>query len=563
MRIITALFSMLLLSLLLVPMMSFAAESQPLQLFLDGKQLTTEVPPLINKDNKVMVPVRIIAESLGSKVQWEEKIRKVTVNKSNISIQMFIDKKEVYVNNKAVQLDTAPSIVNGNAMLPVRFISEQMGIKVTWDDLTRSVFLFNQESDNKGTITAPTPVDNISKDKPDNKATDKPSIKPDDKIIDKPSSKPDDKIPDKSLDKPDGKTTDKPLDKPGTDGSKVVDTSKDKPSAQSPEPDSSNTGTKTGIIANPNQPPSYSSTSVDAGAKKPDAVTVIQSISMEGDQFVVKTSGGKAIPDVTTTANPNRVQIDIPNGQLAAGLKLNSNGEGTITEKNAAVSQIRYLLFSKESSIVRIIIDLNKKIDFKVSASSSSTQLVWSLSPAKERYTVVIDPGHGGKDAGTVSFTGRHEKEFVLGVGTKVYNLLSKEPKIEAILTRKNDTFVELPGRVAIANDAKADLFVSIHGNSILGKEEVNGLETYYYTEQSLPFAIQMHQKLLKASGFEDRKVKQEDFHVIKNTTMPSLLLELGFLSNKIQENTMFQETFQNQVAAAIVAGIKEQLRLD
>lgn len=549
MRIITALFSMLLLSLLLVPIMSFAAESQPLQLFLDGKQLTTEVAPLINKDNKVMVPVRIIAESLGSRVQWEEKIRKVTIHKSNISIQMFIDKKEVYVNNKAVQLDTAPSIVDGNAMLPVRFISEQMGIKVTWDDLTRSVFLFNQESDNNG-AAAPTPVDNISKDKQDSKATDKPSIKPDDKTIEKPSSKPDDKIPDKSLDKPDGKTTDKPSDKPGTDGSKLVDSSKDKPSAQLPEPNSSNAGTKP-------------STNVDAGAKKPEAVTVIQSISMEGDQFVVKTSGGKAIPDVTTTANPNRVQIDIPNGQLAAGLKLNSNGEGTITEKNAAVSQIRYLLFSKESSIVRIIIDLNKKIDFKVSASSSSTQLVWSLSPAKERYTVVIDPGHGGKDGGTVSFTGRHEKEFVLGVGTKVYNLLSKEPKIEAILTRKNDTFVELPGRVSIANDAKADLFVSIHGNSILGKEEVNGLETYYYTEQSLPFAIQMHQKLLKASGFEDRKVKQEDFHVIKNTTMPSLLLELGFLSNKAQENTMFQETFQNQVAAAIVAGIKQQLRLD
>ncbi|MEK3915060.1 N-acetylmuramoyl-L-alanine amidase family protein [Paenibacillus sp. FSL H7-0331] len=550
MRIITALFSMLLLSLLLVPMMSYATESQPLQLFLDGKQLTTEVAPLINKDNKVMVPVRIIAESLGSKVQWEEKIRKVTVNKSNISIQMFIDKKEVYVNNKAVQLDTAPSIVDGNAMLPVRFISEQMGIKVTWDDLTRSVFLFNQESDNKGTTTAPTPVDNISKDKPDNKTTDKPSIKPDDKTIEKPSSK------------PDGKATDKPSEKLGADGSKSVDSSKDKPSAQSPEPNSSNAGTKP-VIANPNQPPTYTTTSVEAGAKKPEAVTVIQSISMEGDQFVVKTSGGKAIPDVTTTANPNRVQIDIPNGQLAAGLKLNSNGEGTITEKNAAVSQIRYLLFSKESSIVRIIIDLNKKIDFKDSASSSSTQLVWSLSPAKERYTVVIDPGHGGKDGGTVSFTGRHEKEFVLGVGTKVYNLLSKEPKIEAILTRKNDTFVELPGRVSIANDAKADLFVSIHGNSILGKEEVNGLETYYYTEQSLPFAIQMHQKLLKASGFEDRKVKQEDFHVIKNTTMPSLLLELGFLSNKAQENTMFQETFQNQVAAAIVAGIKQQLRLD
>ncbi|SFK90937.1 N-acetylmuramoyl-L-alanine amidase [Paenibacillus sp. 1_12] len=536
MRIITSLFSMLLLSLLLLPMMSFAAEIPPLQLFLDGKQLTAEVAPLINKDNKVMVPVRIIAESLGSKVLWEEKIRKVTVNKSNISIQMFIDKKEVLVNNKAVQLDTAPSIVEGNAMLPVRFISEQLGIKVTWDDLTRSVFLFNQESDNKVTKPALPSNNDISKDKPsvnpDGKDTtkDKPSVNPDSKDTtkDKPSVNPDSKVPDKSLNKPDDKKTDKPSDKP--------------------------------VAANPNQP--ATTTNIDSGVNKLEPVTVIQSISMEGDNFIVKTSGGKAIPDVTTTANPNRVQIDIPNGQLAPGLKLNANGEGFITEKNASVSQIRYLLFSKESSIVRIIIDLNKKIDFRASTSSANTQLVWSLSPAKERYTVVLDPGHGGKDSGTVSVTGRYEKDFVLGVGTKVYNLLAKEPKIEIILTRKNDTFIELPGRVSIANDIKADLFVSVHGNST-GKEEVNGIETYYYTEQSLPFAKLMHQNLLKSTGFEDRKVKQEDFHVIKNTTMPSLLLELGFLSNKVQENTMFQETFQNQVASAIAAGIKQQLKLE
>jgi N-acetylmuramoyl-L-alanine amidase len=139
---------------------------------------------------------------------------------------------------------------------------------------------------------------------------------------------------------------------------------------------------------------------------------------------------------------------------------------------------------------------------------------------------------------------------------------LVKEPKIEAIITRKNDTFVELPDRVSIANDAKADLFVSIHGNAT-AKEEVEGMETYYYSDQSLSFATQMHQKIVKASGFTDRKVKQSDFHVIKNTTMPSLLLELGFLSNKAEENLMFQDVFQSQVAAAIVAGIKQQLKIE
>jgi N-acetylmuramoyl-L-alanine amidase len=515
MRFLTALISMLLLTMLLSPIMSFAAvQPLPIQLFLNGKQLSTEVAPRIVNNNTV-VPIRIIAESLGSKVQWEEKSRKVTVDKEGTNIQLIIDKLDVIVNNKPYQLEAAPSIIDGNTMLPLRFVSEQLGVKVTWDDLTRSVFMLKEDSDIKVAVVNPKSTD-------DTKADISPN--PGKVVVDK-----------------------------------TADSTKDKPSvAPVVEPITQKPGEKTAAF--PNQPAQISN--LEVVDKVASAPTTISSIAVEADQFIIRTSGGKSLPNVDLTSDSSRIIIDIPNGQLDPALKLSANGEGSVKENSDSFKQIRYLLFSKESSIVRIIIDLTNKVDFKPSTSNSPNQLAWTIRPAKERFKVVIDPGHGGKDTGAISVVNRREKDFVLALGTKVYNLLAKEPKIEAYITRKDDTFVELPDRVTIANEMKADLFVSIHGNSA-SKEDIDGSETYYYTDQSLPFAKLMHQQLLKSTGFPDRKVKQSGFHVIKNTTMPSLLLEVGFLSNKTEENAMFQEGFQNQVAAGIVAGIKQQLKID
>ncbi|NHN28676.1 N-acetylmuramoyl-L-alanine amidase [Paenibacillus agricola] len=554
MRVFTTIFSLLLLSLFLYPLMAQAeSEPRPLLLFLDGKQLTAEVAPQINNDGNTIVPVRIIAQSLGSKVQWDEPSRKVTLDKADVNIQMFIGKKNAIVNKKAVTLETAPSIIDGNTMLPVRFISEQFGIKVTWDELTQSVFLSKEENGTKPetvppvtnpapaggekVIVADAPID-ISKDEGSTKPPVKDSTKP---PVETPSSLP----VDGSKDKPSAPT-------------KPADPIKEQPAA----------APNSGVTAAPlkpiptftNNPPGY------VGSKeievKNESLTTVQGISIVNEQLIVRLSGAKAVPNAVISKTASSIQIDIPNAKLDSALKLNTSGEGIVSGNSNSISKTRYLLFSKESSIVRIIIDLKSKVDLQPSVANSATQLAWSFVPAKERYTVVIDPGHGGKDTGALSVTSRLEKDFVLAMGTKVFNLLAKEPKIEAVLTRNKDTFVELEGRAAIANDRTADLFVSIHGNATT-KEEIEGVETYYYSEKSLAFAKLMHEKIVKASGFSDRKVKQSGFYVIKNTTMPSLLLELGFLTNRAEEEAMFTDALQNKVAASIVAGIKEQLNIE
>ncbi|MCS7462518.1 N-acetylmuramoyl-L-alanine amidase [Paenibacillus doosanensis] len=571
MRVATTLLSLLLFSLLLCPMMAFAAV-QPIQLFLNGKPLVAEVPPRIIKDNTV-VPVRIIAESLGSKVKWDEKSRKVTIDKSGVSIQLFIDKQSALVNNESFELETAPTIVDGNTLLPLRFVSEQFGVDVTWDDLTRSVFLYQSEGDVKEAVSSPAAgadgkpaageeagakpgkdegAATAGKDegKTDGRTESKPQDNAGDKQQDKPGEKQQNAAGDKQQDKPEPDKTGGSAAAADAGKNNAAGTAADKPGSVNPsgQPGSPAEGKDGGKDQNKDQ------------AKEP--LTTIRSIALEGDQFVIKTSGADQAANVSAVNSQNRIVIDIPYGQLDPTLKLNDKGEGTIKVNRAGVSQIRYLLFSKESSIVRIIIDLTNRVDFKPSVKKVPNQLSWTISAAKDKYKVVIDPGHGGKDSGAISATKRMEKDFVLSLGLKVNKLLQKEPKIEPYMTRGDDTFVELADRASFANNMNADLFVSIHANSA-GKESVEGVETYYYTDQSLPFAKLMHEQLLKSTQFPDRKVKQENFYVVKNTTMPSLLLEIGFLTNKSEEAVMYQDAFQDRVAASIVAAIKQQLNID
>lgn len=141
--------------------------------------------------------------------------------------------------------------------------------------------------------------------------------------------------------------------------------------------------------------------------------------------------------------------------------------------------------------------------------------------------------------------------------------LLEKEPDIELIMTRETDIYPTRPERVKLANDLNADVFVSIHGNSVTAAPQISGTETYYYQrESSKALATLIHKNLINALGFNDRGVKNGNYQVIRETTMPAVLLEIGFLSNQIEEEAMMSETNLNKAAQAIVDGIKEYLKL-
>ncbi|WP_256703275.1 N-acetylmuramoyl-L-alanine amidase [Paenibacillus peoriae] len=169
--------------------------------------------------------------------------------------------------------------------------------------------------------------------------------------------------------------------------------------------------------------------------------------------------------------------------------------------------------------------------------------------------TIVIDAGHGAKDPGAVGPAGKKEKDFNLTMAIKVEAFLKDNPELKVILTRGTDVFLELKERVSIANKAGADAFVSIHANSS-SNPEATGTETYYMRPTSKNLANTIHKYMVAATGLRDRGVAYGNFQVIRSTTMDAVLVEVGFISNAVEEATLFDNDFQNNVALAIAKGL-------
>lgn len=171
---------------------------------------------------------------------------------------------------------------------------------------------------------------------------------------------------------------------------------------------------------------------------------------------------------------------------------------------------------------------------------------------------VFIDPGHGGKDPGAVG-NGIQEKNIVLPVSLRVGEIL-KQHKVEVAYSRTTDVFVELADRATMANKAKADLFVSIHCNSF-SNATAQGVETFHYTgsTKGAAFAKSIQDSLISSKLYtKNRGVKVANFAVIRRSTMPAVLVEMAFISNK--EDSDILKLKQEGLATAIAAGILNHL---
>jgi N-acetylmuramoyl-L-alanine amidase len=212
---------------------------------------------------------------------------------------------------------------------------------------------------------------------------------------------------------------------------------------------------------------------------------------------------------------------------------------------------------------------------------------------------IVLDPGHGGHDTGTVGPEGLREKDLVLDVAQRLGRLIEERMGSEVIFTRSDDTFIPLERRTEIANEAKADLFLSIHANSSPLRNAA-GVETYYLNfttsrsaldlasrensgsqltvyelqgllekialkdkvEESREFASRVQTALYTLSAktmdtrSKDRGVKKAPFVVLIGASMPSVLAEIGFVSNAHDESVMRREEYRQRTAEALYKGL-------
>ena len=168
---------------------------------------------------------------------------------------------------------------------------------------------------------------------------------------------------------------------------------------------------------------------------------------------------------------------------------------------------------------------------------------------------IVVDAGHGGKDAGALSPNGLTEKNINLSVAKFLADYLHKAGA-KVILTRNNDRFIPLPGRVAIANRNRANLFVAVHQNSA-ANASANRTETYFSNPQSARVAQLVQNELVKYSGNANGGSLRADFHVIRKTAMRSILTEAGFISNPTEAGRIASADFRKAQAQAIFTGLK------
>ncbi|CUQ16558.1 SH3 domain-containing protein [Clostridium baratii] len=211
---------------------------------------------------------------------------------------------------------------------------------------------------------------------------------------------------------------------------------------------------------------------------------------------------------------------------------------------------------------------LSKKIGDKVHVvevyvpNSSTSYSIKPFSNTVDRnyYKVFIDPGHGGYDDGS-SGNGLLEDELNLQIGLKLQKKLEARG-IEVKMSRTTDEYLSLGERAEMANEYGADIFVSNHINSF-DQASANGIETYYHRDKSShkPLSDDIQNNAIKQTGAVNRGVKNANFAVLRESTMPSSLFEAGFISNKAEASKLGSDAYQDKLATALADGIEKYLK--
>ena len=203
--------------------------------------------------------------------------------------------------------------------------------------------------------------------------------------------------------------------------------------------------------------------------------------------------------------------------------------------------------------------------------------------------TICLDPGHGGKDSGNHvgGIFGHSEKTYTLALALELRRQL-QQAGYRVILTRSRDVYVDLPARPAIADRNGADLFISLHFNATpVDKADISGPETYCITpvgapssnahgengefgssvdlgataanrdeNKSLMLAYEMEKSLVTNLRANDRGVRRARFAVLRDTTMPAILIEGGYMTHPVESKKIYDSTYRSELAAAIIKGI-------
>ncbi|NCJ07555.1 AMIN domain-containing protein [Synechococcales cyanobacterium C] len=304
-------------------------------------------------------------------------------------------------------------------------------------------------------------------------------------------------------------------------------------------------------------------------------VATINSIDLGGSQLLIRANQPISF---TTGWERSAYRITLRSAQLAPGLQPPRVGSGSPfsrVEIRSVDAQTVNILATPTTGVritgvqrldaQSVVVNLARvggTANIPTPSTPSSAPVMSPGSQPMGRRVVVIDPGHGGPDPGAVGIGGLRETDVVLPISLEVARLLQQQG-VQVHLTRQSEVNVELQPRVSLAERTNANVFVSIHANAIsMSRPDVNGLETYHApgstTGNRLAQAI--HNSILRRLNIRDRGVRSARFYVLRQTSMPAVLVETGFVTGAEDAPRLRDPNWQRQMAAAIAQGILDYM---
>lgn len=271
---------------------------------------------------------------------------------------------------------------------------------------------------------------------------------------------------------------------------------------------------------------------------------------MEFDLYNVSSPSTDVLKDIPSSVIQSKTPVSSTSAKLSIPLDQSSKIK-YILSLDGKTLKITYTEPNIAPAVNRIFTHERPTITPPSKGANGLIGLV-SVTAARGK-TVVLDPGHGGIDVGATR-DGVFEKDINLAVAKKIKKYLM-DSGVNVIMTREKDETVSLKARTDLSNSSNTDLFVSIHVNSTVGTQ-ATGLETHWFKMEELSLARIAHQNMTKAVNSPDRGIIKSNFYVLRNTTKPSILLEIGFISNDAERKSLQDDTRQENTARSITNGI-------
>jgi len=498
----------LLLFAALTALFSISTYAASARLIIDSREILELPSPPVIQNDRVLVPARAVFEEMGGIVGWHAANRQVTVFHGDNVLVMTIGSTVATLNGQRINMPISPSIINDSTMIPLRFPAEAFGFDVDWD-----------------------PAENAA-------------------IVNSPAEEEPEEAPSEALPPP------------------VQESPVEEPPVQSLPP-----GPARNVSPAPLAPASHSRTNI---------TRILTPAETGWLSYVVQASS--PISTVNYFILPdNRLVLDISNA---------TNMVPNIVAGHSPVSAVRVAQFSNTPLITRVVFDINAAAEFTLSFAAERTSLIISFDtdfvpeeptqepstpqppqpPRDGQFIVVIDPGHGGTDPGAIH-NGIIERDLVLNISRLVEQLFEGNPDIAVFMTRNGNQSLTLSQRADFANELGAHLFVSIHANAAQYRSGVintaaNGIETWYNFGElereadnnftSRQFAEIVQRNMINRTGAVNRGLWYGNMIVFQETHMPSVLLELGFLTNFAEAQRLANPQYQVALAHAIHDAIVE-----